>query len=58
MKRLRSRLQQKNQEWFREFKRVHDRDPEKADTKEIAHDLAEYDQYNKQYVLMKAKMIR
>lgn len=30
----------------------------KADAKEIEHDLLEYDQYNKQYALMKAKMVR
>lgn len=41
-----------------DFRRAHQREPEKADLEAIQEKIDDYNHFNKKYILMKAKMIR
>jgi hypothetical protein len=58
IKLIRSKLKNKNKEWFTNFKRAHKREATKQDYKEIADQVNEFNLYNKKYILMKAKVVR
>ena len=40
------------------FRRAHQREPDKADLETIKEQIDDFNHFNKKYILMKAKMIR
>lgn len=58
VKNVRRKLKAKIGNWATDFRRVHGKDPERADYEEIEEEMKEYSFFNKKYTLMKAKLVR